>query len=223
MQKIILIIIGVIIIAAGVWYFMSSNTPNTVNQEDAGSTVATVNGEEISRGEFEEFKTQIAAQQGIDFASLDAETRAQFEEQILNELINQTLLQQIVADAEITASSDDVDAQITAIITQVGGEEAFREALADQELSEEEFRTQISGDLAVQAYFEEQLNLSAITATDEEIEETYTQVAAQNEDLPLLEEVRAQVEQSVIQQKQQAALAEFVAELRQEADIEILL
>lgn len=227
-QKIISIIIIAIVIIAGVWYLMSLNTPTqnepAGNEEvTTGAAVATVNGEEISRTEFETFKSQVIMQQGLDTESLEAEIENQLETQIVDELISQALLQQAVESSEVVPAQEDIDAQIEATVTQLGGEEAFNEVLVAEGISEEELRAQISTELAVQAYLEQELDLSSITATDEEVEAAYAQASAQDENVPALEEIRPQIEQSIIQQKQQPLLAQLIDQLRAEADVEILL
>lgn len=227
-QKIISIIIIAIVIIAGVWYLMSLNTPTqnepAGNEEvTTGAAVATVNGEEISRTEFETFKSQVIMQQGLDTESLEAEIENQLETQIVDELISQALLQQAVESSEAVPAQEDIDAQIEATVIQLGGEEAFNEVLVAEGISEEELRAQISTELAVQAYLEQELDLSSITATDEEVEAAYAQASAQDENVPALEEIRPQIEQSIIQQKQQPLLAQLIDQLRAEADVEILL
>lgn len=226
MQKIIIAIVGIIIIIAGAWYFISSNKSDKTTDNkvvDIKDVVAVVNGEEISPNDLEIFKSQIIAQQNIDIASMDEEKRSQFETQIIESLVSQTLLQQAVNKSGIAISQEDIDTQINATITQLGGEEKFQQALDSQGLSKEAFRTQINADLATQTYLERELNFSSITATNEEIEALYAQAVTQNEDTPPLEDVRAQVEQSVIQQKQRSLFTQFVEELRTKADIEIFI
>lgn len=218
-QKIALILIGVVIIVAGAWYFISADTPEG-GEEDA---IAIVNGEEISRESFETLKSQVIEQQGITVASLDAETQSQLDAQVVDQLVSQALLEQAVSASGVVASQEDIDAQVAATVAQFGGDEAFNEALAAEGLSEEEFRAEVGENIATQAYLEQELNLSTVSATDEEIETTYAQIADGNEGVPPLEDVRAQVEQSVIQQKQQALLSQLIERLRTEADIEILL
>jgi parvulin-like peptidyl-prolyl isomerase len=222
-QKTVPIIIVGIVIIAGAWYFMSSSEPLSNEPANTEGAAAIVNGEEIARTQFETFKSQVIAQQGLDAAALDRDAENQLETQIVDELISQTLLRQAVDASGVVATQEDVDAQIEATAIQLGGEEAFNEALVAEGLSEEEFRTQISAELAVQMYLEQELSLSSITVTDEEVEAAYVQASAQSENVPPLEDVRPQIEQSIIQQKQQPLLAELIDRLRTEADIEILL
>lgn len=226
-QKTILLIIGALVIGAGAWYLISSGPPTASDPSNSAGAVAIVNGEEISRTQLEVLKSQIALQQGADLSSLDEEAQSQLDRQIVDELVSQALLRQAVSASGVVVSQAEVDAQIDATITQLGGEEAFREALATEGISEEELREQLSADLTRQAYLEQELNLSSVTAIEEEVEAAYAQAVAQaspqEEDIPPLADVQAQVEQSVIQQKQQSLLAQFIDQLRAEADIEILL
>ena len=204
-------------VIVGAWYFISSGTPAH------DGAVATVNGEEISRGDFDDLKSQTLAQQGVDGASLDEEAQSQLDTQLIDRLVTRELLRQAIRVSGVVASQEDIDAEIRAVTAQFGGDEAFGKILATEGLSEEEFRIQVSMDLAIQAYLEQELNLSAVVATDEEIEKAYAEAVAQDENVPPLEDVRIQVEQLVIQQKQESLFDIRIADLRAEADIEVLL
>lgn len=225
-QKIVILIIVVAALAFGGWYMFSpDNSPaNTMSSGPQDTeVVAIVNNEEITNERFDALKTQFATQQGVDMASLDEATENQLETQVVDQLISQTLLEQAVDTADIEVSDEEVDEQVDLVVTQVGGQEAFEQALNTEGLSEDEFRAQLVSDLATQTYLEGELDFSSITATEEEVEEAYNQTASQNPNIPSLEEVQGQLEQSVIQQKQQTLIAQHVEELRADADIEILL
>lgn len=212
--------LGVLLVLAALWYFVFSSTSGSV--EETGP-VAVVNGEEVSRDAFETFRAQALTEQNIDSASLDAESRAQLDVQIVEELVSQRLLEQAVAASGADASPDEVDARLEAAAAQFGGEEAFVQALAAEGISEEDLRAQIRADVVAMTYLEQELGLSSITVTEQEIEETYAQVAAQGDEVPPLSEVRTQLEQSILQQKQQALFAQHIEQLRSEAEVEILL
>lgn len=220
-QKIILIVVGIGLIVAGVWYFASSSEP--LSEEEEKSTVAIVNGEEISREDFEELKSQMAAQQGLDLSSLDAEAKSQFEAQVIDELVIQELVEQKADESGATVSQEEIAKQIEETIAQLGGEEAYQEALEEEGLSEEELKELIRTNLVIQAYFEEELDLSSATATEEEVKEFYEKEADQNEEIPPLEEIESQIEGMISQQKQQELMTQLIEELREEADIEILI
>jgi len=224
-QKTLLVaIIGIVIVAAGAWFFFSNGeAPSQNGMPEISDTVARVNGEDIIRTELENSEAQIAAQQGIDLASLDTAGREQLQAQALDGLIANTLIQQAAANSGIIATEADIDAQIELIKGQFPDDAQFQEALSGQGLSEADLREQVKGEVAIQAYLEQTLDLAAITVTDEEVNALYEQESAVTEDVPPLEDVRGQIESFVIQQKQQELFAAHIQELRSNADIEILI
>ncbi len=222
-QKIALAVLVAGLVGAGAWYFISSDKSPDTESVDRENVIAVVNGEEISREDFENLRSQMAAFQGFDISSLDEETKNQLKAQVVNELIAQKLIKQKAGELGITASQEEVSEQVENTIAQLGGEEAYRESLAEEGFSEGDLRELISINLTIQNYFKEKLDLSSITATEEEIEAFYEEEAARNENLPALEEVRSQIEGMIIQQKQQELKSKLVQELREEADVELLI
>lgn len=222
-QKILPVTVVVLAVAAGAWYFVFSGTSFDKGPAGNRDVVAIVNEENISRADLETLKLQMAAQQGLDVASLDAETENQFETQVVNELIMRTLLRQTVDKSGITVSQEEIDARTSVLAAQFGGEEVLQQALDAEGMSEETFRAQISTDLASQAYLERELKLSSVSATDEEVETVYAEAVAEGENIPPLADVREQIEEIVIGQKQQVLFTRFLEQLRAEADIKILL
>jgi hypothetical protein len=221
-------LIAVVLIAVGVWYFTSSGhgmpgsaATTTTAAVTTNDTVATVNGTPIMRNKLVATEAQITTQLGVT-ASTSAQ-QAQLQTQALDSLIGQVLLSQAASAAGITASSTLVDAQIQAAKTQLGSDTAYQQALAAQGMTEADLRTQIASGLAINTYLEQQLKLSAITATDAEITAAYKQVAAAQTGVPPLAQVKAQVKQSVIQQKQQVLINAQVQKLRATADVKILI
>lgn len=224
MKKALIAVVVLAVLAAGGWYVWSYGVPMPPqNEEETGSAVAVVNGEELSRQNLEALEAQIAASQGVAIASLDAQTRTQLRAQAVETLVSQVLLRQAAESAGVVPTAAEVDAQVTLIKEQFESVEAFAAALAAQSITEAELRTQVSTELTTQAYLEQQLKLSALTATEEEVDAAYETLAAAEEDAPALEEVREQIENFVIQQKQQRLLEQLLQRLRAEAQIEILV
>jgi parvulin-like peptidyl-prolyl isomerase len=226
--KILIVAVLAIIATAGaLMYFTQKNdSPSLLSGEQTGETtndvVAVVNGENISRGELETARTQVTAQQGIDMSVFDDAAKTQFDAQILESLISQRLIQQASAKANITIDDATVDTQMATIRSQFATEEEFAQALTAEGLSEEALKAQIKKDLTTQTYLEQELQLSAITVTEEEVNTTYTQVAV-GEEVPPLEEVYAQVENMVREQKTQERIATLLERLSAEAQIERML
>jgi parvulin-like peptidyl-prolyl isomerase len=214
MNKIILAIIAVLVIGLGVWYATTMRT--------GGEAVARVNGEEITRKDFENLKSQVVAQQQINVASLDAATRAELDNQVVETLISQALLRQAVANSGVTVTSEDRDREIANIRGQFADDAAFQQALAAQGLTEAVLMTEVTNELVTRAYLNQKLNLSSVTATDAEVNTAYEQIAS-GQEVPPLEEVRDDVRALVVQQKQQQLILAYVEELRAGAEVEILI
>lgn len=218
-------ILVVVLIALGVGYYLVANGlpengAGAETETNETGPVAIVNGEEVSRDTY----TQAYAQYEALFGQLGQNVSgAQLQTQTLNDLVNSVLLKQAAVEAGYTASDDDVDAEIDAIIANAGGAEAFATQIADAGLDEAEVRRQVAEQLAINAYVRAETEADTITVTEEEIASFYDELSAQNETLPPLEEVQAQIEEQIRGQKQQERIDSLVAELRADADIEILI
>lgn len=232
MKNIIILVFVLLLIGVGIWSFVSREEfdPNEIpNQDNAslseiGEIVAIVNDEEITRSEFEELQSQMAAQQGVDVASLDVQTQTQIRSQVVDNLISQKLLQQKIEESEISVSEENITAQVDLIKQGFETDEQFQEALSGQGLTEDQLRENVASEVAVQNYLEQELNLSSLTVTEEEVAAAYEEISqSEQEEIPSLEEVYSQVENMVVQQRQQELINEFIAELRSDAEIEILI
>jgi len=219
MKNTTIIIVVLIVLGASAWLFLGNSKLPTGNS----GVVATVNSEEITRADFNTLQTQVATAQNIDLKTLDADAKTQFETQIVDTLVSQALLRQAIADSEMTVTDEQVDAQIETTKGQFETEEAYMAALKTGNLTEDQLRTNIRTELLTQAYLEQELKLSAVTANETEITTAYEQADFGEGEVPPLAEVRAQVEAFVIQQKQQALVNQFVETLRESAEVEILL
>ena len=225
MNKTVTIIIGIILIAAAggaAWYILSGKGTlgigSTVNN---GAAVATVNGEKITRSELDTAEKAIETQAGVQATSTDA--KAQLQSAALDSLVAQKLVSQAAAKAGVTASSTEVDAQLAAAKAQFKDTTAYQQALASRGMTEAQLRAQISDSLVANAFLEQQLKLSSVTATDAEIQAAYDQASTTQSSLPPLSQVKSQVQQYVIQQKQQQLISAYVQQLRAQADVKILI
>lgn len=213
-------VVAVALVALGGWYaFTSGNLGGQGGPAAVGAAgaVALVNGEEVSRSTFDAAKAQISAQQG------SSATTTELEKLALDSTIGRVLLLQAARQAGLSASTTAVEAEIQAAKEQLGGQEAYDKQLVTLGMTEEGLRTQIRENLAIQAYLEKALSLSALTATDAEIKTAYDQVVAGQSGAPALSEVKEQVRQLVIGQKQQQLITGEVEKLRAVADIKILI
>lgn len=198
--------------------------------------VAIVNGEEIPRSEFEMHMDQtkeMFEQQGMDVEE-DEELFQQVKDDIVNHLIEQTLISQEVERRNIEVSQEEVDAVFSQFEEQFSDEE-FEEFLAQSGLGVDEMYDMIEQDLKSQALVEDIISDDEpeIEVTEEEVEETYEQqrqmYEAQEgiEEVPSLEDLRpqieAQLEEQKLQQYQGEILENLIEDLKEDSEIEILI
>lgn len=236
------IVIGVIILALGIiaamWFFMDAGTQNgddssvqvdetAVPNDTEGNpddVIATVNDEELTRAEFNRIRQQVlqtAQQQGMDLN--DSETMAQVYSQATDTLVNTELIRQAAMSAGITASEEEVQDRFDEIVEQVGGQEALEESLQQLGLTEDSLQSDVEQELIIQRYLESSIDSDSLTATDAEIDELYEASGGAEAGLPPLEEVRPQIEQQILANKENEMVNELVESLRAEADIELML
>lgn len=200
-------------------------------------SVAKVNGVDITKTEYD---NQLAASitalknQGID---VSASTTVQaIRTQVLTDLINNELVNQGVRAAGISATQQEVDAQLQALVSQLGGAEKLAEQLKQANLTEAKLKENIAKQIAAQKFLLANIDASSTAVTDAEIKKFYDDaVKAQTEankklpkdqkpqPIPSLKDVKAQIQQQLVLQKQQAQAAAFIQALRGKAKIETTL
>lgn len=199
--------------------------------EDVPDVVAEVNGEEITKDEFEQVYTgqfQQAAMMGQEVNQDEMKT------QIADGMVSERLLVQEADNREVSASEEDVDAMISEIVEVNGmeSEDEFFTAMEESGMSEEEIRTELEKQVKVEALIAEETG--DIEPSDEELEEIYDeQIAAREEaqsegegeetEPPAFEDVKPQIEQQLISEKQAEAAQGLAEELREDADVTINL
>ncbi|MBD8071058.1 SurA N-terminal domain-containing protein [Bacillus sp. PS06] len=200
-----------------------SNDKSTDESSKKDEVVASVNGQTILSSEYssalEQYKLNYA-QSGIDVDSLGEEETKLLEQQALDQLINNELVLQAADKDEIVTSPEDVTASLTEIKGQFETDEQYNEALEANNLTEEELEAQIAKDLKISKYLTSKIPTPE--ATDEEIKEMYDQYTevSEEEELPTLEEVKPQIEQTIVQQKQQQEIQALLDQLREDSEIE---
>jgi hypothetical protein len=186
--------------------------------------VARVNGETITRAEYEEslatMRSTLEAQ-GADLTN--AELQAQIDAQVLETLINTELLTQAALKGNFAADSTAVQTEYDAITAQLGGAEALQLQLASVGLTEEELRSDIGKQLGIRAYLAANIATSSLAVSEDEIVAFYDSVELPADQKPTLEEVRAQIEEQLRAGKEQGEIAKLIQILRAEADIEVLI
>lgn len=181
---------------------------------DADTVVVSINGNDLTGEQYNNIYRQLKTMYHMydqDVSDLD-----KLKNETIDIITEQELIRQEAVDSGIEVSEEDAQKEMNRIIEQ-NGEEALDELLEEYELSEEEFRTQLTNDLITIKFIEEEF---AVEVTAEEVEEQYNLLKEENEEVGELEEVEAMIRQSLTEQKQSELLENRIAELKEEAEIE---
>jgi parvulin-like peptidyl-prolyl isomerase len=193
-------------------------------QIDEKKTVAIVNDKEILGSDY---NSALASAQGqmqqMGQDPTSKEAAEQVKKQTIDSLVGQTLLLQEADKKSYKVSEADINKQLDEIKKQFKTEKEFEAALKKSGIDMKTLETQIADEIKLKKYVEKEFPASEIT--DEEIQKTYDQYAEQGkttgQEVPKLEEVKTQIEQSLQQQKQQEKLVQQVEKLKKNAKIEI--
>lgn len=224
-----LVIVAVVVLGAlgyaGFKWGLNSDNGNTEDftSEQVAGVVATVNGNEITRQEFNAQMQQLASNPQVQIPSEDqSEERAEFEELVLGQLINDILLVREAERLGFSADQEVVDTQYDGIIGQFETEEAFQAQLEASGLDETALKESIRRQLTVNQYFRDAIVPEA-TVTDEEVRTFFDEQIAPQDDSLVFEEVQEQVRNQLRQQKAEEILSQKIQELRDAADIQTSL
>lgn len=206
-----------------------------VNLDDVPDVVAEVNGEEITKDEFETAYTttlSMFSMQGMNLEEQDenGEMEAELKASTAEQLVGQRLLVQEAENRDYEADAEEVDEILNQQKDQFENDEDYQAALEEQGFTEDDFRAQIEESLRVEQLIEEESQ--DIEVSEDEIDEQIVAVEEQQaaiaeqagEDAPEAETPdREQVEEEVRSQKENERVQELVTELREEADVTINL
>jgi hypothetical protein len=189
---------------------------------NSSKAVAIVNGEKISSKEYEEFKNKVVNRQRIDITAFDEDTKKQFESSMLDGLISQKVLDQSIKNANITIEDSEVETKFTEVKTQIGGEEQFKSLLVSENLSEKDLKNQIKQGMMQEKYFAQNIDLSTIVVTDEEVKTAFEEFS-KGQEIGTFDENKENLKNYLLEQKKQDLIVNFVDSLRKSATVEILI
>lgn len=185
-----------------------------------GGTVATVNGKKIYQKEFNESVALIqqnATLQGVETTPTDLNAQA------LEVLINNALLITAAEGAGFEVTDEDIQKKFDELTTQLGGAEALTAKMLEVGLTEEKLRQNIAERILSDLYIESVTGIEDLSVSDEEVAEFIKTIDVGDAELPPLEEIRPQIESTILTQKQQQIVTDLLTKLRSEATIDSTL
>lgn len=197
--------------------------------------VAQVNAEDISKDEFEtsyerQFQ-QAALQAQMTGEDLDQD---QLKEQVAESMIVTELLIQEADNRDIEASQEDIDNTLNELVelNELESQDEFISTIKEQQdMNEEEIMAEVETQVKVDQLIAEESGDTE--PTDEELEEAYDQLTAQQEqmsgeneeevEIPPFEEVKSDLKDQLKNQKETEQMQSLVEELRENEDVTINL
>ncbi len=220
-EKIIAGVVAVVIVAGGVGYMVYGKSNKEVAVVQPVEKVATVNGVEIAKSAYEsQLASAITTLKARGVNTDDATQLTQIKNQVLTDLINNEVLNQAVKASGVTATADEVEKQVQALVAQVGGADKFAGELVKANLTEAQLRDNISKQLAAQKYLLTKVDVSKAVASEEEITKFYNDNVKGQTGAPALKDVKEQIRQQIVNTKQQQLVLAYVETLKVGAKIE---
>jgi FKBP-type peptidyl-prolyl cis-trans isomerase (trigger factor) len=191
--------------------------------EGPEALVASVNDATITRAELDAKAQEVARQYGL---SPEQVSDAAFELQVLDEMINLELLLGEARAQNMTASDEEIDAELVTIVASAGGEEGMNAQLESAGISRDQLRENMRNEIMIRKLLEANTEYATVTATDEEVAAFYEEalaMAGEGAQVPPLAEVSEMARAQLVQQKSGTIIQTYLEELRGKAAIERML
>lgn len=176
--------------------------------EKLPAVVAKVDGREIKKEELLEAAGEVESQVAQMGSGAPPRT-AQFYRQVLDGLISRMLLEQDAKSQGITVTDDEVKAQLEGLRKRFPTEEAYKQALASEGVSEEELVAEGRQAMAVQKLVDTKV-MAAVKVTDEAAKAFYdeNQARMKQPERARLRHILVRVDQGATAEDKQKAKAE---------------
>lgn len=225
-----LVVVAIAGVGGLIWFTGSGNdlvqSTSTNITPDASAVVATLNGGEttITRGELDAQIQALAKNPQVQVPDASqAEARANFERLVLDNMIGSILLFDEAKRQGFTADDAAVDSELATITAQYESAAVFEAALTTAKLSRESLRENIRRQLITNQHYAKITAEHPVTVRAEEIRVFYdTQVVPQDAKI-VFEDVEDKIKTQIEQQKMQDILTGIINELRQSADVKVLI
>lgn len=146
---------------------------------------------------------------------LNSKLVSQYGQKALDELVNEKLLAAEIKKNQVVVTDDEVKVEVDKLVMQYGGEESYKAALEQFNLTEEKARTSIKQSLSFKKLVEK---TTKIEISDEAVKKNYEENKKAYEGKKF-EEVSASIKDSLYQQELFTKSQEMFTKIRQEAKI----
>lgn len=202
------------------------------NLEDVPDVVAVVNGEEITREEFEFTYTSEFQRALIEAQMSGQQFSGQLDKkELTRSMIDLELLIQEAGNRNLTPTDQEVDDNIAEIAeaNDLESVEELFEVYDEQGMSEERLRQEVAAQIKLRRLIEDEGK--DITISEAQVEELYDEMIAVYEEmaeggsvedegeLPTIEDLRADLEEHIWLNEENKLIIELIEKLRDDAEI----
>ncbi|MFC0471827.1 SurA N-terminal domain-containing protein [Halalkalibacter kiskunsagensis] len=205
---------------------------SAIDTESIPDVIATVNGEDINKevyvGNLEQGAMQLTMQ-GIDIESEEGLAELELmKDQLLDRIINSTLISQAANEEGVEASEEEIDTGIEELIAQIGleSQEQLQELLDEQGVSTDELRADVAETVKSEKYLDQ--NISVDDISEEDLQAAYDELVAMVEaegeettEIPSFEEYKDQLENQMLMEQEQQQVGQLIETLRADSEITI--
>lgn len=140
-----------------------------------GKGIITVNGDEITRAEYNEMFQKASKNTQFTVTGKDAKDPDSFlnlmtRDRVVNELIAKKLLDQEIEKRKIQVTEEDIKLQKVKITEAVGGEERLKELMKQNDISEKQFEEDVKNEVKVDKLV---AGVASSVVSDREVKEYY--------------------------------------------------
>lgn len=198
--------------------------------EGVPDVVADVNGTEIEKAQFEEaYNAQFQQAAMMSQMSGEEVNQDDLKQQVADGLVSQELLLQEAGNRKIDVTEEDTNVVLDELVEQnsMESQDDLFAAFEEQGMAKDEVMSQVEMQVQVEQLIAEETG--EVEPTDEELKEVYEQYTAQmeqqetEEEPPSFDEMKPQLTEQVIAQKEGEAAQTLVAELKESADVTVNL
>ncbi len=199
----------------------NDSTKQNAEKETTGDVVATVDGKDISKKDYDKELESMKAtyeQQGMTADQMDSKMLAELEQSVLDQMINAELLLQAAEKDGVSVEQKELDAELEKIKTNFADEKQYEDALKQNELTEKELMAQLKKQMTVIQYLDSKIG--KVEASDEEIQAMYDQYKQQAEGQKQtpeeLDKIKPELEQQILAQKKDEQTTKLVEQIRKD-------
>lgn len=151
----------------------------------------------------------------------DEKTIKEIEKMTLDEMVNEKILLQDAKKKGLIASVADVEKAYNEIFAKFKNRDDFTKELVTQNLTEQSLKENITKQLTLMKYMDQNIDSKNIKVSEKEIEDLYKSLSEKQKNIPKLDQIKAQVENEIKQGKFKVKILEIITKLKTGAKIEI--